>query len=219
MKFQPMATSKQTDAAQFLTQLQFSVAAPHLGALPADDRPEIAFAGRSNAGKSSAVNAICARRKLARVSKTPGRTRAINFFQHEHMRLADLPGYGFARVPPAMQAAWKTLVESYLTERRCLLGVVLVMDVRHPLTAFDEQLLAWGASVELPFHLLLTKADKLAHNRRVNTLRAVRRAAEPHAAQLFSATRGMGVAQARAALLDWLDAAGETGKPPAAERR
>src|SRR5699024_3431306 len=106
-------------------EMQFTVSAPNLSAFPAEDRVETAFAGRSNAGKSSALNAICQRRKLARTSKTPGRTQAINFFEHGDIRFADLPGYGFARVPPAMKAAWQALVEGYLAQRANLRGVVL----------------------------------------------------------------------------------------------
>src|SRR5699024_515652 len=130
-------------------QMQFTVSAPKISAFPADDLAEVAFAGRSNAGKSSALNTICERKKLARTSKTPGRTQAINFFEQDAMRFADLPGYGFARVPPAMRSAWQALVEGYLTERGNLRGVVLLMDARRPLTDFDQQLLSWGGTSDL----------------------------------------------------------------------
>lgn len=185
-------------------QMQFLLAAPRPAAFPPADRAEVAFAGRSNAGKSSALNAICERKKLARTSKTPGRTQAINFFEQGAIRFADLPGYGYARVPPAMKAAWQALVENYLTERASLRGVVLVMDARRPLTDFDAQLLAWGASCDLAFHLLLTKADKLSRNQQHNTIRSVRREVEPHTAQLFSATRGIGLDSARDHIDMWL---------------
>lgn len=185
-------------------QMQFTVSAPKSSALPPDDRAEVAFAGRSNAGKSSALNAICERRKLARTSKTPGRTQAINFFEQGDMRFADLPGYGFARVPPATKAAWQALVEDYLTTRANLRGVILVMDIRHPLTAFDRQLLDWGGAGDLVFHLLLTKADKLSRNRQMNALHAVRGQIQPHTAQVFSATQGIGFADARQHIGAWL---------------
>lgn len=185
-------------------EMQFTVSAPKPAAFPFDDRAEIAFAGRSNAGKSSALNAICERRKLARTSKTPGRTQAINFFEQGAIRFADLPGYGFARVPPATRAAWQALVESYLTTRAGLRGVVLVMDIRHPLTAFDAQLLDWGGTSDLAFHLLLTKADKLSRNRQMNTLHDVQRQVQPHTAQVFSATRAIGFDVARQQIAAWL---------------
>ncbi len=186
------------------SRMQFLLSAPRPSVFPPPDRAEIAFAGRSNAGKSSALNIICAQKKLARTSKTPGRTQAINFFEYGDTRFADLPGYGFARVPPAMKAAWQALVEAYLTERDVLRGVVLVMDARRPLTDFDAQLLAWGQGCGLAFHLLLTKADKLSRNQQVNTLRAVTADAAPHTAQLFSATRAIGVDTARAQIAAWL---------------
>jgi len=185
-------------------RMQFCLAAPRSAAFPAADCAEVAFAGRSNAGKSSALNAICQRKKLARTSKTPGRTQAINFFQQDQVRFADLPGYGFARVPPAMKAAWQTLVERYLTERECLRGVVLVMDARRPLTDFDGQLLDWVATCELDFHLLLTKADKLSRNQQHNTLRNVRSQVAPHTVQLFSAIRRVGLDDARKRIGQWL---------------
>lgn len=183
--------------------MQFTVSAPKAAAFPHDELAEVAFAGRSNAGKSSALNAICQRRKLARTSKTPGRTQAINFFEQADMRFADLPGYGFARVPPAMKAAWQALVENYLTGRANLRGVVLLMDVRRPLTDFDQQLLSWGGTSDLAFHLLLTKADKLSRNQQMQALMAVERAVQPHTAQLFSATHHIGIDSARQQIGAW----------------
>lgn len=187
-------------------QMQFTVSAPKPQAFPPEDCAEVAFAGRSNAGKSSALNAICERRKLARTSKTPGRTQAVNFFEQDDIRFADLPGYGYARVPPSMRAAWQALVERYLTERGNLRGVVLVMDVRRPLTDFDSQLLTWGGTSDLAYHLILTKADKLSRSRQLDTLRAVQREIGPHTAQLFSATQNIGVDEARARIREWLTA-------------
>lgn len=183
---------------------QFLKSANDRRGLPEPDRPEVAFAGRSNAGKSSAINALCARRNLARTSKSPGRTQLINYFQRPDGYLVDLPGYGFARVPPKVRAAWQTLVERYLTERETLQGVVLIMDARRPLTDFDVQLLEWGAAVDLRFHMLLTKADKLSRNDRVNCLREVQATLPDHTSQLFSATHNIGIDEARQAITDWL---------------
>lgn len=180
--------------------MRFICSAPNARAFPAPEGCEIAFAGRSNAGKSSALNAICTRTGLARTSKTPGRTQAINFFDNGHIRFADLPGYGFARVPPAVKAAWQALIEGYLRERATLGGVVLIMDSRRPLLAFDQQLMGWGMEIGLRFHLLLTKADKLSRNQQVNTLRAVQREMPDASAQLFSATRRIGIDDARGAI-------------------
>jgi GTP-binding protein len=191
-----MSAFKTTD----FTGMRFLCAAPAPRAFPAPDTPEIAFAGRSNAGKSSALNALCARVRLARTSKTPGRTQAINFFATENLRFADLPGYGFARVPPAVRAAWQRLVEAYLGGRETLAGVVLVMDARRPLTDFDRQLLGWGAQFKLAFHILLTKADKLSRNHQINTRRVVARELDAASVQLFSATQRQGIAEARTAI-------------------
>lgn len=166
----------------------------------------MAFAGRSNAGKSSAVNALCAQRKLARIGKTPGRTQLINFFELPGGRLVDLPGYGFARVPPRVRAAWQALVERYVAGRENLRGLVLIMDARHPLKPFDEQLLEWGSMAELPFHVLLTKADKLSRNSQARVRREVSAALPEHDVQLFSATAGTGLEEARAKLAHWLSA-------------
>ncbi len=180
--------------------MRFICSAPNPRAFPEPDGPEIAFAGRSNAGKSSAINAICDRVGLARTSKTPGRTQAINFFVGDHWRFADLPGYGFARVPPATKAAWQALIEGYLSRRQTLAGVVLVMDARRPLTSFDQQLLDWGTEFGLAFHLVLTKADKLSRNQQVNALRSVERAVKGPSMQLFSASKRHGIDEARQAI-------------------
>jgi GTP-binding protein len=182
------------------TGMRFLCAARAPRAFPAPGVPEIAFAGRSNAGKSSALNALCERARLARISKTPGRTQAINFFAAGNLRFADLPGYGFARVPPAVKAAWQELIEDYLGGRETLAGVVLVMDARRPLTDFDRQLLAWGAQFGLAFHILLTKADKLSRHQQIDTQRAVARELNRAGVQLFSATKRQGIAEARAAI-------------------
>lgn len=169
-----------------------------------DEGMEIAFAGRSNAGKSSALNAITGRKALARTSKTPGRTQLVNFFSldGEH-RLVDLPGYGYAKVPDAVRLHWRELMESYFVQRRSLVGLVLVMDCRHPLTDFDLQMLAWSQANHCPVHILLTKADKLSRGAGSATLHRVRKAVgENTSVQLFSATKKTGLEEAR----DRLDA-------------
>ena len=173
---------------------------------------EVAVAGRSNAGKSSAINIITGVRSLARVSKTPGRTREINFFRvDDRRRLVDLPGYGYARVPVAVRQAWQRLIESYFTQRQCLRGVVVVMDCRHPLTEFDRQMLAWCVHGHLPVHLLLTKADKLSRGAASAVLHQVRaRLADEFSAtsasvQLFSALKRTGVAEAREIFAQWME--------------
>lgn len=166
---------------------------------PADDGAEVAFVGRSNAGKSSALNAITGRRDLARTSKTPGRTQLINFFALKAgQRLADLPGYGYAKVPAEMQRHWRELMSRYVETRASLAGLVLVMDARRPLTDFDWQMLTWTRDQSLPTHLLLTKADKLNRGEATLTLKKVRAQTDGTAtAQLFSAVTKAGVDEAR----------------------
>jgi len=175
---------------------------------PADDGAEVAFAGRSNAGKSSALNAIVGRKAMARVSKTPGRTQLINFFSlAPRQRLADLPGYGYAKVPEEMRKHWRELLSRYVEQRGSLAGLVIVMDARRPLTDFDQQMLAWTQANGLPTHLLLTKADKLSRNEAALTIRKVRATlAEATTAQLFSAVDKTGVDEARRAVLQMLSA-------------
>ena len=185
----------------------FILSAAKLGQCPADVGVEVAFAGRSNAGKSSAINAICDHNKLARASKTPGRTQQINFFAlAEDKRLVDLPGYGFARVPLEVRAQWTRLVENYLGKRRSLAGIVLLMDVRHPLKDQDRDLIGWAAALGIPLHVLLTKSDKLSRGPGKSPLLAVRRelASIPATTvQLFSALSGEGIDEARKVLDQW----------------
>jgi GTP-binding protein len=175
---------------------------------PADTGREVAFVGRSNSGKSTALNLLAGVRKLARVSKTPGRTQLVNFFAFgPSHRLVDLPGYGFARVAPDVEARWRGLLEAYLLERRSLAGLVLTVDIRRGLTPLDRQLLSWLAPRRLPLIVLLTKADKLGRGAALQKQREV--AGELHAdAQLvrFSAPRREGVVEARSALDAWLSA-------------
>jgi len=181
-----------------------SAAAPR--DLPPDQGAEVAFAGRSNAGKSSALNAITGVHGLARASKTPGRTQLINLFEvAPDARLVDLPGYGYAAVPDAVRAGWHDMLEGYLGGRRSLRGFVLVMDIRHPLKDLDLELIDWARSRALPIHALLTKADKLS---KAQADRAVREVADALGAgtgvTAFSATKGTGRDAARRAVLAWL---------------
>jgi len=196
----------------------YLLSAPALRHCPPDAGFEVAFAGRSNAGKSSALNAITGRNALARTSKTPGRTQAINFFALDELRrLVDLPGYGYAKVPEAMKKAWQKEMGNYLAQRESLRGLVLVMDVRHPLTEFDQQMLAFCGENVLPVHILLTKADKLKQGAAKNALLKVRRELAEFrgevTVQLFSAMKKTGVDEVRALLTDWLDATDEAGTP------
>jgi GTP-binding protein len=173
--------------------------------LPAPGAPEIAFVGRSNAGKSSAINTLAGRRRLAFVSKTPGRTQLINFFSLQgDAFLVDLPGYGYAGVPPAVRAHWDTLVGDYVRERASLAGVVIVMDARHPLTPLDRRLIDWLRDAGRDVHVLLTKADKLSKQAAQRTLGQVRRdlaGLAPRATvQLFSSLQNEGIEEAAIAL-------------------
>jgi len=185
---------------------RFLTSAASLAGLPADVGREVAFAGRSNAGKSSALNAITGVDGLARVSKTPGRTRLLNLFVFtEAMRLMDLPGYGYAKVPEAERLKWGELVEGYLSSRESLAGLMLVMDIRHPLTDFDRQLLGFAGELRLPVHVLLSKADKLGRGAAASTLAQVKRDLRGWGtAQLFSAHSGQGVEDAQKQLAGWL---------------
>jgi GTP-binding protein len=188
----------------------FQTAAVDLRGAPADEGFEVAFAGRSNAGKSSAINAICHQNRLARTSKTPGRTQQLIFFRlDDERRLVDLPGYGFARVSQAIKANWQALMGRYLEQRRCLRGLVVVMDIRHPLTEFDRRMIAWGVAAQRPMLLLLTKADKLGRGAAQSTVAQVRRsvadAGAPILVQAFSATNRFGLDEAQGQLSQWLE--------------
>ena len=172
-----------------------------------DEGREVAVAGRSNAGKSSAINVIVNRRQFARTSKTPGRTQLVNFFElAEGKRLVDLPGYGFAKVSDKVRAHWGRLLEDYFESRKSLTGLFLVVDIRRRLTAFDEQMLAFAESVSVPVHVLLTKADKLKRGQASTALLEVRKAlGERGTVQLFSALKRDGVNEARDALDGFLN--------------
>jgi GTP-binding protein len=196
-----MATNFQR--ARFLTSV------PDVRLAPPDAGAEVAFTGRSNAGKSSALNSITQQRNLARTSRTPGRTQQINFFDlGENRRLVDLPGYGYAKVPHALKNQWQQNLAEYLRVRRSLRGLMLLMDCRHPLSEYDQNMLAWSADVGLPVHILLTKADKLKRGPANSVLLAMRKhlpARHPHATvQLFSALKHIGIDEACEALTRWL---------------
>ncbi|MFY0663555.1 MAG: YihA family ribosome biogenesis GTP-binding protein [Natronospirillum sp.] len=190
-------------------QAQFMLSAPSLKFCPPDTGAEIAFAGRSNAGKSSALNTLTQSRKLARTSKTPGRTQQINYFHFGSpgLRLVDLPGYGFARVEKALKKAWDAHLEEYLQKRTSLIGLVLLMDVRHPFKEFDQAMLQWAVDADIPVHILLTKADKLKRGAQQKSLLEVRKSIEDVAdtvsAQLFSSLKGTGTDTLTAKLSEW----------------
>lgn len=175
---------------------------------PSDTGAEVAFAGRSNAGKSSALNALTQRKSLARTSKTPGRTQHLVFFELDaERRLVDLPGYGYAKVPEKVRRQWGEAMETYFTNRQSLRGLILVMDVRHPLTEFDTQMLQWCQHAGMRVHILLTKADKLKRGPAMSTLLKVQKTLAQQnnvSVQLFSALKHTGVEQAREVLDAWL---------------
>ena len=194
--------------ARALQRASFLTSATGARDCPPDSGVEVAFAGRSNAGKSSALNALGQQGSLARTSKTPGRTQLINFFAlDEARRLVDLPGYGYAKVANSVRERWQAGLEDYLSSRRSLAGIVLVMDIRHPLTDFDRMMLDWCAGRGLPAHCLLTKADKLSRGAAAGAVQAVRRELQawPGAsAQAFSATARAGLDEAWLLLGNWL---------------
>ena len=189
-------------------QTCFQTSAATLEDCPADSSAEVAFAGRSNAGKSSAVNVITGLPQLARTSKTPGRTQLINFFFIEEGKyLVDLPGYGYAKVPLEKRDKWQFELEKYLRRRKALVGLILLSDIRHPLKKFDRMMIEWAVQADLPLHLLLTKADKLKRGATQKTLLEVEKeltAFDNVSVQLFSALRNIGVDQVRKVLTHWL---------------
>jgi GTP-binding protein len=187
-------------------QARFLTSAARPEGFPDDDGAEVAFVGRSNSGKSSAINRIAGRTRLARVSKTPGRTRLINFFElAEGARIVDLPGYGFARVPDTVREAWRALVDGYFAGRRSIAGLVLTVDIRRGLKDGDETLLAMAAGLGIPVAILLIKSDKLSRGRGSGEALDVRGAIGDSAEViLFSARDGTGVEAARRHLLGWL---------------
>lgn len=188
---------------------EFVLSAPSLAETPENAGREVAFAGRSNAGKSSVLNRITGQRSLARTGRTPGRTQALNFFRAGEDRfLVDLPGYGYAKTDRQLQADWQAHVEAYLAQRQALVGIVLVMDVRHPFQTFDRQLLRWAGQAALPVLVLLNKADKLGHEAQLEVMRQAEEetAAYPTVTPvLFSALRGQGAVTVLRQLRDWLN--------------
>jgi GTP-binding protein len=208
----------------------FVQSAHDLRDLPATGAPEVAFAGRSNAGKSSVINTLARRTGLAFVSKTPGRTQLINFFRVAGgALLVDLPGYGFARVPEALRLHWGKVLSEYLQTREPLCGLIIVMDIRHPLTPLDEDMLVWFRPTGKPIHVLLTKADKLSRSAAQKVLQSVRDhlsdLAPTATVQLFSALKRTGVEEAEQKLAEWLGLPAAPGsglpdkKAPSAQER
>ncbi|EAR62495.1 ribosome biogenesis GTP-binding protein YihA/YsxC [Neptuniibacter caesariensis] len=190
---------------------RFNKSAAKLHQCPEDIGAEVAFAGRSNAGKSSAINTLTNNGKLARTSKTPGRTQLINFFDLnlEGVRLVDLPGYGYAKVPVEMKVHWQKHLGEYLEKRQCLQGVVLVMDIRHPMKEFDQMMVEWCENSQMPLHVLLTKADKLKKGPAQSTMLKLRKELQAVlgdlvTVQTFSALKKQGVDQLRNRLDHWL---------------
>jgi GTP-binding protein len=187
----------------------YAVSAHTLKQLPPDGGFEVAFAGRSNAGKSSAINTLTDQKSLARTSKTPGRTQQIVIFDvDEQRRIADLPGYGYAKVPEQLRAHWRQVMQQYFQQRKSLRGVVLVMDIRHPLRTFDQQMLEWCSLSGVHCHVILTKSDKLKRGPAQATLLQVRNQLPRGAtAQVFSAKNRVGLAELIARLDQWYELA------------
>ena len=189
----------------------FRTTVAHLNDLPPDSVREVAFAGRSNAGKSSAINTLANHTRLAYVSKTPGRTQHLNYFTlAEGKFFVDLPGYGFAKAPEEIRSQWDGLLAPYLSGREPLVGLVMIMDSRHPLTDLDVQMIEWFARTGKPIHVLLSKADKLSRQEQAKILREVKTEIAtwgegPYSTQLFSSLKKTGIEEAEAVLAVWLD--------------
>ncbi|MCO6538636.1 MAG: YihA family ribosome biogenesis GTP-binding protein [Gilliamella sp.] len=186
----------------------FILSAPDISHLPIDNGVEIAFAGRSNAGKSSALNTLTNQKGLARTSKTPGRTQLINLFEvEENCRLVDLPGYGYAQVPEAIKRKWQKALGEYLQKRESLKGLVVLMDIRHPLKDLDQQMIEWAVSVDIPIMLLLTKADKLASGAQKKQVNMVKEAILPFQGDItvapFSSPKRIGLEALKQKLDEW----------------
>lgn len=191
-------------------KVSFLLSAAKLGQLPLDSGVEVAFVGRSNAGKSSSLNTLTNKKNLAKVSKTPGRTQLINIFELEEengSRLIDLPGYGYAKVPDKVKQDWSKLLDSYLRERKCLKGLVIVMDIRRPLQKMDWQFLEWTQDCNLSTHILLTKADKLKFGQRKTTLltvkKEIKKLTNEVSVQVFSSEDRTGLEELENKLFDW----------------
>ncbi|MDC0183019.1 ribosome biogenesis GTP-binding protein YihA/YsxC [Nitrosomonadales bacterium] len=199
----------------FLQNAVFNISVNHFNELPNDEGIEIAFAGRSNAGKSSAINSLSKQNRLAYVSKQPGRTQLINFFSiDDHISLVDLPGYGYAKVPENVKNHWIETLPRYLQERNSLAGLIIVMDIRRPLTKLDIQMLDWFAPRQKPIHILLTKSDKLSKDKSLRTLMDVKKIVREKwvnlyqtkfTAQLFSSLKKQGIEEANEIIQSWLN--------------
>ena len=206
-----MSTPPSTNSIAF-NRAQFLTSAPSIRQCPPEIGFEVAFAGRSNAGKSSAINALTNNHRLARTSKTPGRTQLINFFAlGEHQRLVDLPGYGYAKVSRQLKEQWQRDLSEYLQQRQSLQGLVLLMDIRHPLQEFDTTMLHWAKRGQMPVHILLTKADKLSRSQMNASLFKVQKelktlgfTADSVSLQCFSALANLGIDELKAKLQTWL---------------
>lgn len=201
-----------------LSKATFTLSAPDIRRLPEDSGIEVAFAGRSNAGKSSALNTLTNQRGLARVSKTPGRTQLINIFEvAPNRRLVDLPGYGFAKVPIEMKKKWQKALGEYLEKRECLKGLVILMDIRHPLKDLDMDLIQWAADSDLPILALLTKCDKLSQGKRSSEVLQVKKTLSSLNAditvQAFSSLKYTGLEQANALICQWMSVGLDTDMP------
>jgi GTP-binding protein len=192
-------------------QAAFQISATRPDNSPPDEGYEVAFAGRSNAGKSSCINTLTQQRGLARVSKTPGRTQLLNFFDLDGTRrIVDLPGYGYAKVPEAIQKTWGAMIEGFLSQRQSLKGVFLIMDIRHPLTDFDLRMIDWCEHYHLKVHVTLTKADKLSRGGALDTRQRVinalkKRSDFPVSVAIFSALKNQGIEDAHRVLDDWFE--------------
>lgn len=191
------------------SQATFFTTVNHLKDLPLHGGKEVAFVGRSNAGKSSAINTLANHTRLAFTSKTPGRTQHLNYFAlGKNTYLVDLPGYGYAKVPPDVQRHWETLLSQYLQTRAELAGLVIIMDARHPLTERDRAMLEWFAVTGKPMHVLLTKSDKLSRQEATKTLREVKAFLAEHcpqcSVQLFSSLKKLGTDEAEVVMANWL---------------
>ena len=199
--------SKEADISDYITA-DFIMSSPDLKHCPRDDLPEVAFCGRSNAGKSSVLNRITNNKGLAKVSRTPGRTRLINFFNVKTGgRIADLPGYGYAKASKKDQQAWQKAVNRYLSFRENLVGLVLITDIRHPDQPLDNDLLKWAISSRIPVRMLLNKADKISKNKQALALKLAKErfaGNELVKTQTFSALKGTGTADLNSALHEWL---------------
>ncbi len=204
----PMNKTAITADNRYYRKAQFLISAGNAKQFPIHGI-EVAFAGRSNAGKSSAINTLCDNKGLARTSKTPGRTRLVNFFaMDEKHRIVDLPGYGFAKVPIAVKKEWEKLMALYLGDQQALNGLVVIMDIRHPLNDTDWQMLEWCNHYNLPAHVLLTKADKIKRgaqqNSKLQTIKQLKEANITASVQTFSALKKTGLDELVAKLNEWL---------------